>query len=232
MPIDDRKVDHAWMLVCEAEWLGRRMAAVSGDDLFPLVNVGSSTEEFRSRTQPYIDELVFAPLRARGGRVCHVDLKAAPGVDIVGDLLDPATHARISGLSPRSFLVSNLFEHVTDRGALARALLDLTPSGGYIFISGPHVYPYHADPIDTLFRPTAREMADHFPGTEIIESAILDGGDFRNWNSRERGGSLPRMLIRLLVPLYRPRRWLEVARRTPYLFKHIRAFSVILRKVN
>ena len=53
----------------ESQWLGQRLASIPDDQLFPLLNVGSSTLEFRTKTQPYIDNNIFAPLRARGGKV-------------------------------------------------------------------------------------------------------------------------------------------------------------------
>jgi hypothetical protein len=219
------------MNLLESQWLGQHLAAIPDSDLFPLLNVGSSTLEFRTRTQPYIDVNVFAPLRARGGAVYHADLKAAPGVDLVGDLVDPGFQNRLADLRPRSVLCSNLLEHVTDPRAVCDALLQLLPVGGYLVVSGPHDYPYHADPIDTMFRPTIREAAALFPGTALIDSAIIDSGNWRQWNVAERGRPLGRALVRMLVPVYRPRKWPELVRQSPYIFKHIKAFAVILQKV-
>ena len=77
------------MLRLEAEWLGERMARIPDKDLFPLLDLGSSTLEYRTQTQPYIERNIFAPLRARGGVVYHLDMKSDPGVDVVGNLEDP-----------------------------------------------------------------------------------------------------------------------------------------------
>jgi hypothetical protein len=214
----------------ESQWLARRLSQIPDRDLFPLLNVGSSTLEFRTRTQPYIDANVFAPLRARHGAVYHADMKAAPGVDLVGDLLDPAFRDRLADLRPRSVLLSNVLEHVEQREPLCHALLNILPKDGHLFVSGPHDYPYHPDPIDTMYRPTIEEIHALFPGTMIIDSAILDSGNWRQWNPAERGRPLGRTLVRLLVPIYRPRKWLELVRQSPYLFKHIKAFAVVLRK--
>ena len=89
------------MNLLESEWFGQRLAALPDDALFPLLNVGSSTLEFRTRTQPYIESNIFAPLRARGGAIYHLDVKSAPGVDIVGDLLDPQFLKQIAKLRIR-----------------------------------------------------------------------------------------------------------------------------------
>jgi hypothetical protein len=219
------------MLIRESEWLGQRMLALPPDELFPLLNVGSSTLDFRTRHQPHIERNIFAPLRERGGEVWHLDIKPAPGVDLVGDLADPAFLEKVSHMKVRSVLVSNLFEHVTNRQEIARLIMKVVPEGGYIFVSGPHAYPYHADPIDTRFRPTVGEMADHFPGTRIIDSAIIDGGNWRQWDVSERGGrTLPRTLLRMALPFYKPSSWWALARRAPYIVRHIKAFAVVLRK--
>lgn len=214
----------------ESQWLGERFAKISDAELFPLLNVGSSTEDFRTRQQPYIDANIFAPMRARGGKVYHLDIKAAPGVDIVGDLLDPAFLEQVSQMQIRSALISNLFEHVTIRQQICDVVMKILPPGGYLIVSGPKDYPYHADPIDTMFRPTVEEMHAHFPGTTVVDSAIIDSGNWRQWNVAERGRPLGRTLARLLVPFYRPKKWWELARQAPYIFKHITAFAVVMRK--
>jgi glycosyltransferase involved in cell wall biosynthesis len=218
------------MNILESQWLGQRLAKVPDDELFPILNIGCSTLEFRTQTQPYIDQNIFAPLRARGGKVIHLDIKAAPGVDMVGDLLDPAFLHRISQMHVRTAMISNLFEHVTVREEICNVVMRILPPGGHVFVSGPYQYPYHADPIDTLFRPTVAEMHGHFPGTGIVDSAIIDSGNWRQWNKAERGRPLGRALARLFLPFYRPVKWLEVVRQTPYVFRHITAFAVVLRK--
>ena len=117
------------MMRCDAEWLGRTLAGSSTEELSPLLNLGASTRHFRQVEQPYIDELVFRPLEARGVRVIHSDLKAAEGVDLVGDVFDDADFARLKAARPRAVICTHMFEHVRDReelcppaaGAAARA---------------------------------------------------------------------------------------------------------------
>lgn len=214
----------------ESKWLGERLAAIPDQDLFPLLNVGSSTLDFRTRVQPYIEQNVFEPLRRRGGKVYHLDIKPDPGVDIVGDLLDPVFLKKVSQLQVRSIMLSNVLEHITNYREICQVLLKVVPVGGYLFVSGPHDYPFHADPIDTMFRPTIMEVASLFPDTQVVESAIIDSGNWRHWKAAERGRSLGRTLVRLLVPIYRPAKWWELVRQAPYLVKHIKAFAVVLRK--
>jgi hypothetical protein len=214
----------------ESEWIGQRLRTMPDDAIFPLLNVGSSTLEFRTKVQPYIERNIFGPLRARSDKVYHLDIKSAAGVDLVGDLLDPVFFKSIAALHFRSVMMSNVFEHVVHRQEVCDAVMKIIRPGGYLFISGPHKYPYHADPIDTMFRPTIEEMFDHFPGTVIIDSAIINSGNWRQWDKAERGRSLGRTMLRLLIPFYRPTKWWELARQSPYIFKSISAFALILRR--
>ena len=218
------------MYIRESEWLGQRLASLSSDELFPMLDVGSSTEDYRTIQQPWIDQNIFAPIRKRGGKVYYLDMKEARGVDIVGDLLDREFLDRIAQMKVKSVMVSGLFLHLTNRQEVADILLKIVPPGGYIIVSGPKSFPYCPDPIDTMFRPTIEEMHKHFPGTEIVDSAIIDSGNWQQWDARERGRSLARTIARLLVPVYRPLKWWELARGLPYFFKHITAFVIILRK--
>ncbi len=218
------------MLVTEAEWIAGALEEIPDSGLFPLLNVGSSTADFRTRIQPHIDEKVFAPLRKRCGRVWHADLKAAAGVDIVGDLAAAGTADQVRELSIRSALVSNVLEHVLEPDKLAQTIIDLVPAGGYILVSGPQSFPYHPDPIDNGFRPEPGEVLELFPGTRLTRSTSIDGGNWRRWDTRERPRSRRRLLVRSLIPFYRTDDWRDAARNVPYLLRHIRAFGVVLQK--
>jgi hypothetical protein len=214
----------------ESEWIGQRLSTMHSDAIFPMINVGSSTLEFRTRVQPYIEQNIFDPLRRRGGSVYHIDIKSAPGVDLVGDLLDPTFLKQIDRLKIRSAMLCNFLEHVVSRQEICDVVMKIIPTGGYLFISGPYKYPYHADPIDTMFRPTIEEMHAHFPGTRIIDSAIINSGSWRQWDVAERGRPLGRTIVRLLIPFYHPKKWWKLVRQAPYIFKDISAFVLILRK--
>ena len=50
------------MLIQEAQWFAEQLALMEPAQVFPICNVGSSTEGFRTQDQPWIDELIFAPV--------------------------------------------------------------------------------------------------------------------------------------------------------------------------
>jgi hypothetical protein len=166
-----------------------------------MLNVGSSTLAFRTQYQPWIDRHVFAPIRQRGGKVVHLDMKPDPGVDLVGDLADASFLGRLQAMSFRSVLCSNLLEHVTNREQIASILTDLVPAGGSIFLSCPYRFPYHPDPIDTMFRPTTEELAGLFPHSRVRQEAIVNCG-ILSW-----------FIVRSVAatPLRTARRFLQIA---------------------
>jgi hypothetical protein len=157
----------------EARWIAKQLAGFAPREISPLVNIGSSTREFRERRQPHIEAEIFAPLRAAGVEVIHTDLKPDSGVDIAGDLHDPSVQAQLRARRPRAALTSNLLEHVIARAELARAIAALVEPSGILIATVPRSYPYHADPIDTGYRPAPDELVDLFPGFALVHGEVV-----------------------------------------------------------
>jgi SAM-dependent methyltransferase len=218
------------MLPAEAKWLGRQLLALDPRRAFPMLNIGSSTGRFVSVDQPWIDQEIFGPLRERGLAVLNCDIKSAPGVDLVGDLEDPRFLASLAEHRFQSVLCSNLLEHVENRAAIAATLLQVIPSGGYLFVSGPRSYPRHADPIDTMFRPTPEELAALFPGTRAVASEIVDCGTYWAYITRTPT-KLLKSAVRLALPFYQHKGWRTAVRRLAWLFRDFQAVCVVLEKV-
>jgi SAM-dependent methyltransferase len=214
----------------EAHYIG---SLLSDDDVAGKValNVGSSTGHFREVTQPHIEREIFAPLRAKGARVIHCDMKAADGVDLVGDLLDPSFRDTVIETRPDFVLANNLFEHVRDRQALADCLATLPAPGGRLIVSVPYAYPYHADPIDTLYRPTPDEIATMFPQFRVESARIVKTTSLWTDLVAKLGaaGALKDVAWRfgrLAVPFVRPRAWLATGAGLAWLLRE-RSVSVV-----
>ncbi|MGQ0741110.1 MAG: DUF4142 domain-containing protein [Alphaproteobacteria bacterium] len=75
----------------EAKLLGDLMSQFDGKAISPCLNLGSSTGTFRTQEQRHIEQYIFAPLRERGVRIVHADIKEDEGVDLAGDIYDPTT---------------------------------------------------------------------------------------------------------------------------------------------
>jgi hypothetical protein len=214
----------------EARWLATRLREIPATDLSPMLNVGSSTKHFREVKQPWIDGELFAPLVAAGCRVIHLDMKMDEGVELCGDLMDPAIFKTLRSLGVRSAFCSNVLEHVTDAARLASRLEELVPVGGYLVVTVPHQFPYHPDPIDTLFRPDVETLHALFPRTRLLAGEIVDCGTI--WESM--GRSWTQLLARLVwVPLFfvRHRGWIGNLQKLRGLRSRATATCAILQRV-
>lgn len=215
----------------EAKWFNKNLFSLAeSDDLFPMLNIGSSTENFRTIQQPHIDNLLFKPLRDRNLTVKHLDIKDDPGVDIVGNLNDPQFIEKLSNMRFRSILCSNLLEHVENRNEICESMTQLIPEDGYIFVSVPFKYPYHADPIDTMFRPNIKSLASMFPNTVTVNGEIIDGGTYLRDISANARTFITTLAI-LILPFYRFDIWRDIVKRLPWLFKKYQVSCIVLKKV-
>ncbi|MFL6733512.1 MAG: class I SAM-dependent methyltransferase [Sphingomicrobium sp.] len=188
------------------------------------MNIGSSTGVFRSVDQPHVGGL-FERLQKTGVRVVHCDLKEADGVDEVGDVLDPAFQDRMRAYDADVLLCSNLLEHLTDPKSFAAACGSMVRAGGHGLFTVPYSYPYHADPIDTMFRPTPDELVQLLPGWQIDRGQIIEAGRFR-----PRPWQLVKHLGRVAMPFYRSHGWRSMTHRLLWLFRPYRQTMLLARK--
>lgn len=219
------------MLEAEAQWLAQRLAAIPDDELGTVLNVGSSTLLFRTEVQPFIDARVFAPLRARGVAIVHLDIRADAGVDLVGDLSDPgggpALRAAIAARGVRTLVCSNLLEHVVDRAAFCRQLEELLPPGGRLLLTVPHGYPHHPDPIDTGYRPLPADIRADFPALQVDSSELLSCGGL--WRNRQQL-ALGKKLLWVGLPFYKPQLWRANLSFFRYVAQPFTATCAVLRR--
>lgn len=169
------------MLPAEASWVRKALGDATTTELSPILNLGSSTAEFRMIAQPHVDREIFAPLAARDIRVIHADLKQNEGVEIAGDILDPSVQAQIRELGVRSVMCNNMLEHVTDIEQVCSGLAQICPPGGLLFVSVPHDYPFHPDPIDNGFRPDIADLSRLLSrwGFELRKGEIVACGNYK-----------------------------------------------------
>ena len=221
------------MLLAESEWIGRKLAELPVSEISPCLNLGSSTKEFRSRIQPYIDENLISPNVKRGVTFVHVDVKKEPGVDLAGDINDPAFQEILLKERAACVLCCNMLEHVVDREKLAELCTRITRPGGYLIVSVPFSFPYHLDPIDTYFRPDPQTLTKLFPKCDVISTQIVTCETY--WQELSRMGPAKRSLwlirlgVRVLLPFYKPEHWKERLHSLMWLFKPYSVSVVVLR---
>lgn len=207
------------MLIEEARWFSRRVLEMDPARVFPMLDAGSSSERFRKRVQPWIDAHLFRPMRERGLRVTHADATDAPGVDLVGDFRDGGFVERLVRMRFQSVMCCNLLELVPNREEIARALSAVVPRGGYLFASANFSYPYHPEPVDTMFRPGVEELAGLFPSTVLETGEILRCGTYLSYVARGA-----------YIPFLNPRSRRATLLHLPWLFRPFQVTCLVLRK--
>lgn len=94
-----------------------------------------------------------------------LDIEPAPGVDIVGDVLDPP----IADGTYDAIVSTQVMEHVKKPWIMAQQIARILKPGGTCIVSAPFITPYHAHPND-FFRYTEAGMRSLLEGAglEII----------------------------------------------------------------
>jgi SAM-dependent methyltransferase len=201
------------VFVEEAEWIRARLESLPLPAGTRVLDIGSSTLEYRTVHQPHISELVHRPLLARGCKLTCGDIKEGDGVDLVVDLsrrdLPAATFA-----APYDLVIcSNILEHIPDRETFITNVLRFCATPGFLLCTVPRTFPYHADPIDTMYRPTTAELAQFIfryaqGGIEAEEVIRIDD---RSYYEFRPGRIMDHLLMRSLRMRLRgyvaPLRW-------------------------
>jgi hypothetical protein len=217
----------------EAQWVGEKLRAVMANEGRGVVlNLGSGSGRFREVSKPYIDRDIFDPLARAGARVVHADLKSGDGIEISGDLFDPAIQARLRDLRPDAIVACNIMEHLPReyRARFPQVLDSLLAPGATLVVTVPYSYPYHADPIDTLYRPSPEELCACFPGYEVIEARIIQSESYGDEFVAGGPWRMTRKVLRMLFPFVRPKRWFSHAHRMLWMFRPYSITGIVLRK--
>lgn len=133
-----------------------------------ILNIGSSTHRFRTVEQPF-QATLFA-----GRNVTHVDAKQDTGVDVVYKVGEGRLSKIVHGFFD-VVLLSSVLEHVEDRDAVMRDVAAIVRN--LLIVTVPHVWPYHPDPIDNLYRPTPQELTDYvcsFGFESVVQDELFD----------------------------------------------------------
>ena len=182
--------------------------------------------------KPHIEEFIHQPLRQRGVKVVHSDLKPGEGIDISGDIYAPEIKSALLGVKAKAVLCCNILEHLEDRSSFVQTCAELVQPGGILIVTVPRSYPLHLDPIDTYFRPFPAEVAKLFPGFDVLASEIIGSTTFRQDLAVE-GRLLSSFLRDLAKSLTLRGGWLATrarAHRWFWLFRPYEVSAVILRK--
>lgn len=214
----------------EAEWVGKALAAISfSASPVACLNLGSSTKAFRERQQPFIAELIFAPLAQRA-KITHCDIKKAEGVDLVGDLADERFVAELSAKRFDLIVCTNLLMHLERPELAYHVIEECLSAGGYLVLTNPTLYPYCGDPIDSKYRPSVEQIAAALPQLELVTSEILRIEHSHSKSLLENPKSLLIFLANILLPLKGGKQWWRTVSDLGNLFSNYRVACVVMKK--
>ena len=133
---------------------------------------------------------------------------------------------------PKIILCSNVFEHLQSdvRKTAITSIQGALKLGDYLIISVPHKYPFHPDPIDTLFRPSSDELSNLFD-LEWLSIECIPCGSFA---TDLKGMSISKQLRKILKPLWpfqKPSKYLSNLHRLTFATRPYRVSLVFGRKV-
>jgi len=141
-----------------------------------VLNIGSSTQDFLNNEQSYIITNVINTIKQHGCNLINIDIKDGEGVDMVGDVTNAAFTATLKSLNPSLIICANLLEHLESRDNFIKGLINLLDKNTFLIVTVPYVFPFHADPIDTMYRPDIAKLAKDFNGLAIVEAQIVTNG--------------------------------------------------------
>lgn len=229
------------MLLEEAKWVYEQIEAYfkAGNR---ILNLGSSTSYVRETLQPHMNDLIFSPSKVNGIDILHVDISSGEGIDVVGDLTNVEFLDHLKTLQPQGILCCNLLEHLEDRGPILKSLSELTSKGDILILTVPNQYPYHLDPIDTMYRPAVSELMDDLTdftlinGTELIALRRIEnqGKVYFHKNYFQQLKEDPKLFMRLLLrcflPFYKPKNWLITCNDLLHMFHPFKVTCIVAKR--
>jgi len=157
------------MMEKESYWIRNKLDFLKLKQNCTVLDIGSSTEEYRKKIKPHIDKNIFSYLKSKDIIVHHLDKKKGKGIDIVCDIEE------INKINSKYDLVicANLLEHIKNPKYFIKKVIKLVDKKGYLIITVPHNYIYHPDPLDTMYRPSNKDLEKLVPGLKVIFSEIV-----------------------------------------------------------
>jgi SAM-dependent methyltransferase len=191
------------MHVETARWIGVAVGELDLPAGARVLDIGSSTLHYRTVEQPHIEADVMAPLRERKAAITHLDVKEAPGVDVVCDL-DLADSTVTSSLGEFELvLFCNILAHVRNPDHALDLVAQLVAPGGWLIADHPARAPRVLDPRANMLRFSPEELGGLFERRGLMrvraESVRID--DSRYYRGFWSRASWIPVLGRFWIPL-------------------------------
>ena len=112
--------------------------------------------------------------------------------------------------------------------------IEILKKNGILIITVPYSFPYHADPIDTLYRPTPSEIHCLFPDFDMEYTEIIE--DCTYWVQLKKKGIMKAVvfitarIIKNLIWIYNFEKYKKRNNWLLWLRKPLKVSFVVLRK--
>lgn len=175
---------------------------------------------------------IFQALSKRSVDVVHCDMKMEDGIDIAGDMFDSDFQRQLAGHNFKCVLLTNLLEHIHSqhRREVCYTLSAIMDKESLLIITVPFSYPYHPDPIDTLFRPSPTEVAQVFPNFSSVSSAIITSNTYLHDLRTMPTHKAIKSILRLFAPFFRFDHWLGCMHNLFWLYRPYSVSCVVLER--
>ena len=202
----------------EAEQIGQ---IVKSFKFQTVINIGAGNVTKQQKNKPWIKDCIFDVLTDQGSKIVHTDLFKFDGIDVTADFTEDTVNETFSAFhGPRLFLLCNVLEHIPT--PLIQKICDNVKKCLFhddaLVISVPFDYPFHADPIDTMFRPSPQDLAALF-NKKWEFSDVIEAGSYREELQEMHWSKALRKLTKPLWFLQSPTRYHENISRLKYLLK-------------
>jgi SAM-dependent methyltransferase len=152
------------MFIEETKWIEQALAPVIAKRRLRVLDIGSSSLNYRTKIQPHIHEYIHKPLQNAGCSITYADIKQEQGIDLEIDLSATNLDERIFAVKYDLIICCNILEHVIDRDSFMSNLARFSRPGTLILLTVPNRYPKHNDPIDTMYRPDPAQLRTFVQG--------------------------------------------------------------------
>jgi hypothetical protein len=186
-----------------------------------VINLGSGDVDKLKNDKPWVFENVFLPLKISGANIIHSDFKNFGGVTHVCDLRLPEALSFTKDMhGPKLFILANVLEHVpkTARNNILNKIFSAMKKDDGLLVTVPNQYPYHPDPIDTLYRPSPQDLYGLIK-LNWIEGKVIAAGSYREEFLNMKTLKKIRKILKIFFPFQSPKEYLNNLHRFLYLFK-------------
>jgi hypothetical protein len=186
-----------------------------------VINIGAGDVIKQKKNKPWIQQCIFNSLQDKGAEIVHTDIFSFDGIDVLADFTSAQVDQKFSTFDgPRLFLFNNVLEHIPSElvPKICSNINKCLSQGDALVVSVPFQYPFHADPIDTMFRPSPQDLAVLFSHKWCFTD-VIEAGSYLEEIQKMHWSKAIRKLLKPFWFLQSPTRYRENMSRLKFLFQ-------------